>query len=98
MASSQPLHPELEARAQQLVARLRPQAEEELLALARLLVSTPDQEIFGETEFRARDIVHRLGAHAFATHLAGKKTATRARGSSVPIVSRRPSSKATAAK
>jgi hypothetical protein len=42
--------------------------------------------------------VHRLGAKAVETHLAGKKTATRARGSSARTASKRPSSKATAPK
>jgi hypothetical protein len=96
MSLQQPLSPELEAQAQELVARLRPQAESELLALARLLVSREDHEIFGDTEFQARDIVHRLGAKAFETHLAEKKTATKARESFVPNASKGPSSKTTA--
>ena len=98
MSYQQPLTRELEAKAQELVARLRPQAESELLALARLLVSKPEDEIFGETEFEARAIVHRLGAQAFETHLASKKTATKAPASSVPTASKAPSSKATARK
>jgi hypothetical protein len=73
MSLHQPLTPELEAQARELLARLRPQAEDDLLALARLLVSTPDADIFGTTEFQARAIVHRIGAQAFATHLAEKK-------------------------
>jgi len=94
----QPLSPELEAQAQELVARLRPQAENELLELARLLVSKQDHEIFGETEFEARNIVHRIGAHAFEVHLAEKKTATKARALSAPIASKGRSSTASAAK
>jgi hypothetical protein len=42
MSLQQPLSPELEAKAQELVARLRPQTEDELLELARLLVSKQD--------------------------------------------------------
>lgn len=95
MSSSQPLSPELEAQAQELLGRLRSQADDELLALARLLVSKSDHEIFGDTEFEARDIVHRLGAKAFETHLAQKKTATKARASSARTVSKAPSSTAT---
>lgn len=98
MPSAQPLSPELEAQARELVARLRPQAENDLLALARLLVSKKDHEIFGDTEFEARDIVHRLGAHALENHLAQKKTATKAPASSVLTASKEPSSKATARK
>jgi len=98
MSLQQPLSPELEAEAQELVARLRPQTENELLELARLLVSKQDHEIFGDTEFEARKIVHRIGAHAFETHLAEKKTATKAQASSVPTANKGPSSKATARK
>src|SRR5436305_745564 len=92
--SSQPLAPEQEAQAQALVARLRPHVEEDLLALARLLVSKEDRELFGETEFEARDLVHRLGAKAFSTHLAGKKRGTKARASSARTASKAPSSTA----
>jgi hypothetical protein len=98
MSLQQPLSPELEAQAQELVTRLRPQAESDLLALARLLVSKPERDLFGETEFDVRTIVHRIGAKAYETHLAQKKTVMRARESSVPTASKEPSSKATATK
>jgi hypothetical protein len=98
MSLHQPLSPELEAKALELVARLRPQAENELLALARLLVSKQDHEIFGDTEFEARTIVHRIGAHAFEAHLAEKKTATKDQVSSVPNANKGPSSKTIARK
>jgi hypothetical protein len=98
MSFQQPLSPELEVKARELVARLRPQAEEDLLALARLLVSTEDRALFGDTEFEVRDIVHRLGAKAYAAHLAGKKTATKAPASSARTASKAPSSTATAPK
>jgi hypothetical protein len=98
MSWQHPLSPELEAKAQELVARLRLEAESELLALARLLVSKEDRELFGDTEFQARDIVHRVGAKAYEAHLALKKTATRVQESSVLTASKAPSSKDTAAK
>jgi hypothetical protein len=98
MSFQQPLSPELEAKAQDLVARFRPQAEEDLLALARLLVSTEDRELFGETEFEVRDIVHRLGAKAYTAHLAGKKRGTKAPASCARTASKAPSSRATATK
>lgn len=94
MAFQQPLDPEQEAQAQELVARLRPLADADLLALARLLVSKQEHELFGDTEFEVRDIVHRLGAKALETHLRGKKTATKARASAVPTASKQPNSKA----
>ena len=98
MSYQQPLSPELEAKAHELVARLRPQAEEDLLALARLLVSKDDRELFGETEFEVRAIVHRLGAKAYTAHLAGKKTATKAPASSARTARKARSSTATATK
>jgi hypothetical protein len=84
MAFQQPLSPELEALAQELVARLRPQAEEDLLALARLLVSKEDHQLCGETEFEVRDLVHRLGAKAYSAHQAGEKRRTRAPAPAAP--------------
>jgi hypothetical protein len=98
MPSQQPLSPELEAQAQELLARLRPQAEDDLLALARLLVSTEDRELFGETEFEVRDLVHRLGAGAYSAHLAGKKKATKAPASPVRTARKARSSRATETK
>ena len=92
MSIQQPLSPELEAKAQELLARLRPQTDEELLSLCRLLVSKQDHELFGETEFEVRDLVHRLGAKAYTAHLGGKKTATKARGSSARTASKTPNS------
>jgi len=98
MSLQQPLAPELEAKAQALVARLRPQAEEDVLALARLLVSKQDRDLFGDTEFEVRDTVHRLGAKALTTHLAQKKTATKAPASSARTASTARSSTTTAPK
>jgi hypothetical protein len=85
-----------EAEAQTLAQKLREQAADDILTLARLLVSKRDAEIFGETEFQARDIVLRLGAKALQTHLAQKKTATKAPASSVATASKQPSSTPTA--
>jgi hypothetical protein len=98
MSFPQPLSPELEAQAQELLARLRSQADEDLLALARLLVRKPDHEIFGDTEFEVRDIVHHLGAKALQTHLAQKNGATKAQASSARTASKAPSSKGTGRK
>ncbi len=92
MSFQQALSPELEAKAHELVAKLRPDAEEELLAIARLLVSKEDREIFGETEFQVRDIVHRLGAKAYSAHLTEKKTATKGPESIAPDAGKAPNS------
>lgn len=73
MSASAPLPPEQEAQAQELLLRLREKSEDKLLALARLLVSKEDHELFGDTELQAREIVHRIGATAIQTHLEQKK-------------------------
>ena len=70
------LSAEKEAEAQALAQRIREVADEELVEIARLLVSKPEREIFGNTEFEVRDILLRAGAKAFQEHLRQKKTAT----------------------
>jgi hypothetical protein len=96
MASNEPLAPELEAQAQELAARIR--QDDEILALARLLVSKADHEIFGDTEFEARAIVHRLGAHAFEERLKKKPMAMKDQASTARTASNPPSSKPTGRK
>src|SRR5579862_430313 len=75
MASStrSPLSSAQEAEAQALALRLRELAADELLQMARLLVSKPDREIFGDTEFQLHDLVLRVGAKALEEHLRPKK-------------------------
>jgi hypothetical protein len=87
------LSPEQEQQAQALAARIRAAVDGDILELARLLVSKPEHEVFGETEFQVRDLVHHLGATALQTHLAGKKTATVAAASPAPAAARPRSSR-----
>jgi hypothetical protein len=87
---------EQEAEAQRLAQRIQEVAREDILELARLLVSKREADIFGETEFQVRDVVHRVGAKAFEVHLAEKKTATAAAASSAATASKLPSSRTTA--
>jgi F420-0:gamma-glutamyl ligase len=81
------LTPEQELQARALAQRIRQAVEGDILQLARLLVSKPEEQIFGQTEFEVRDLVHRLGATALQTHLAGKKTrvANSAGGTCPPV-------------
>jgi hypothetical protein len=74
---STPLSAEQEAQAQELAALIRQATDDDLLAMARLLVATDEKTTFGATEFRLRDLVLRAGARAYQTFLAQKKTATR---------------------
>ena len=97
MNPKQPLSDDLEAQAQELAGRLRQQFDDDLLALARLLVSKDDPQLFGDTEFQVRDLVHRLGAAAIEERLK-KRTATRAPASTAPTANNPPVSKATGRK
>ncbi len=71
-----PLSPEREAEAQRLARAIRQAADDELLAIARALVATDEPTLFGDTEFRIRDLTHQIGAKAYQAFLAQKKTAT----------------------
>jgi hypothetical protein len=97
MSHHEPLNAELEAQAQELAVRIRARVDNDILALARLLVSKKDAEVFGDTEFQARSIVHHLGAVALQERLK-KSSATKAPASIVPTASKRPSSRATGRK
>ncbi len=97
MSFHEPLAADLEKQAQDLASRIRQRADDDILALARLLVSKDDPEVFGDTEFEVRSIVHRVGAAALEERLK-KRTVTKAPASSVPAVSSPPSSKATGRK
>jgi len=67
------LTPDQEAEARRIYDALRAAADTEILALARLLASKPDSQIFGQTEFQVRDLVHKIGARAIEAALDGRK-------------------------
>jgi hypothetical protein len=67
------LTPEQEAEARRLAEVIATKAQEELLQMARLLVSKRDDQLFGETEFQVRDLVHQIGAHALQTAVNERK-------------------------
>ncbi len=97
MSLNEPLTAELEAQAQELAARIRARADDDILALARLLVSKDDAEVFGDTEFEARNIVHHLGAAALEERLK-KRSATKDRASTAPRASNPRNSRGTVRK
>jgi len=72
------LSPEQEVEAKVLEAKIQAAVQREIAGLARLMVSKPDRELFGATEFQVRDLVLRIGAKVYAEHLREKKTATKA--------------------
>jgi predicted GNAT family N-acyltransferase len=67
------LSAEQEAEAQRIYGILKEKADQDLLALARLLASKPDRELLGRTEFEVRDRVHQIGAKAVETALCERK-------------------------
>lgn len=69
---SEPLAPDLEARAQDLAARLRTRSADALLDMARRLVASTDETLFGDTEFALRHSALGLVADAYACHLPQK--------------------------
>jgi hypothetical protein len=67
------LSAEQEAEAQRLADSIAVKTKEELLRITRLLVSKKDHELFGETEFEVRDLVHKIGARAIETAVNERK-------------------------
>lgn len=53
---------EQEELAQRIYQRLHTKLNEELLAMARLMASKADHEIFGQGEFELRDKLNQVGA------------------------------------
>ena len=87
-----------EEEALQLAARAQELAHDELLQVARTLVSKEESQLFGQTEFDVRDILLGIGAKVYELYLAQKKTATSAPASSALTASKRRNSKAFATK
>ena len=69
---SEPLSPELEAKAQELAARIKARSADAILEMARRLVATTDDTLFGDTEFALRDRTLGIVADAYACHLPQK--------------------------
>ena len=72
------LSPEKHAEVQALAQAIRAATDTDIEALARNLLTTDDQHLFGQNEFTLRALAHRIAAKALEQHLAQKKTATRA--------------------
>jgi pyruvate/2-oxoglutarate dehydrogenase complex dihydrolipoamide dehydrogenase (E3) component len=67
------LTPEQQAEAQRIAEILMETARREVQDIAELLVSKPDHQILGKTEFEVRDRVHKIGAKALETALNERK-------------------------
>jgi len=68
--------PEQEVQARELAAAISAVTEEEFLEIARTLVDAEPAELFGATEFKIRDLAHKIAAKAYERRLAQKKSAT----------------------
>lgn len=69
---SEPLSPEQEAKAQELAARIKARSADAILEMARRLVTTSDESLFGDTEFALRDQAQGIVADAYAEHIPQK--------------------------
>ena len=73
MADYNKLNAEQQEQAERILQHLRARADKHLEELALLLASKPDRELFGKTEFEARDIIHRIGADAMQAALEARQ-------------------------
>jgi len=80
----------------QITEDLLQQAQPILDDIARTLADTPDEQLFGDTEFILRDKVLKLVAAALNSRIAQKKTDTTAAASTVPAATTPRDSKTTA--
>lgn len=67
------LTPEQQAEADRIAEILMEAARREVVAIAELLASKPDNKLLGRTEFEVRDHVHKIGAKAIETALNERK-------------------------
>jgi hypothetical protein len=56
------LTPEQEELAELIFQRMQAKAHDEVRDMVRMMVAQPDDKIFGEGEFKLRDMLHELGA------------------------------------
>jgi len=68
--------PEYQAEARELAAAIAEVTEEELLEIAQTLLDAEPADLFGATEFKVRELAHRIAAKAYEQRLAQKKSAT----------------------
>lgn len=73
-----PLSAEKAAEVQALVQAIQAATDDDIQELARNLLTTDDEHLFGDNEFTLRALAHKIAAKALEQHLARKKTATTA--------------------
>lgn len=91
-----PLDPDRETRIQDLLHRLRPEAEAILRRMAERLVDLPESQAFGPIEYELRDLAHDLAASSHQAGLeVGKKRGTTGPAASAPTATPTPASSST---
>lgn len=90
------LTPEQQQLAQEIAQLIRADATDIVQEIAEVLAATPDERLFGDTEFLLRDRVLKILGRALNARLAQKKTATPAPASTAPAAGKPPPSTATA--
>jgi hypothetical protein len=73
MSTPQVPDPERDRLEDEIYQALRTGTDAELRGLAKLLAATPDERLFGRTEFDVRDRALRVGAKALTAALAARK-------------------------
>lgn len=94
---SEQLNADQEAKAQELAARITARSAEAILEMARRLVASTDETLFGDTEFALRDQALGIVADAYACHIPQKVDIPPA-PSTAPTVADEPPSTGTARK
>jgi hypothetical protein len=90
---------EEEAEAQRIADIVMGRMRAEALELGRMLASKMNGELFGQTEFAVRDVVHRVGAVDLDAALEErKKRGSKGRASSARTAEGTPASKGTSRK
>ena len=85
-----------EARIQQLLGLLQPDADAILRRMAERLVDLPEDQSFGQVEYDLRDLAHELAATSHQAGLkAGKKRGIKAPAPSARTVPTTPASSST---
>jgi hypothetical protein len=69
---------ERQAQVRELAQEIAAASEEELLAIADALLTDDPAALFGDTEFKVRELALKIAAKAYQQRLAEKKTATKA--------------------
>ena len=67
------LTPEQEAEARRLAEVVRQKFQDEALQMCRLMVSKPDRQLLGATEFEMRDRAHKVAAEIIQTAVNERK-------------------------